>query len=136
MVRPRSEEACGKMLRAAAEIVVEDGVNAVTIDLMAAATRNPELDALHRRSIEERIGLMQTIFEPNDAANSSTTSTTPTRSTFSKDPSWFGPSSPREGRGPRHRTDGGPHDRCAAGLTVDSPPDSRLAMRLWLLPNP
>ena len=132
MARPRSEEAREKMLRAAAEIVFEDGVNAVTIDevsrrsgvakttlyrhfetknamlvcaldgatafpelpdtgtvrqdlieffeqlmpmfddldmravaldLMAAATRDPELDALHRRSIEDRIGLMRTIFE-------------------------------------------------------------------------
>ncbi|MEM9467202.1 MAG: TetR/AcrR family transcriptional regulator [Actinomycetota bacterium] len=132
MARPRSEEAREKMLRATAEIVFDDGVNAVTIDeiarrsgvakttiyrhfdtknallvcaldgatafpelpdtgtlrqdlidffhdlmpifdnvdmravgldLMAAATRDPELDALHRRSVEDRIGLMQTIFE-------------------------------------------------------------------------
>ncbi|MEM9521623.1 MAG: TetR/AcrR family transcriptional regulator [Actinomycetota bacterium] len=132
MARPRSEAAREKTLRATAEIVFEDGVNAVTFDevarrsgvakttiyrhfdtkngllvcaldgatafpelpdtgtlrqdliefygelmpifdneelravsleLMAAAARDPELDALHRRAVENRIGLMQTIFE-------------------------------------------------------------------------
>lgn len=132
MARPRSEQARERMLRATAEIVFTDGVNAVTIDevarrsgvakttiyrhfdtknelliyaldgatgvpalpdtgtlredllaffgelmpifsdceiravgldIMAAAARDPELDAIHRRAVEDRTTLMYTMFE-------------------------------------------------------------------------